>query len=86
MEDVDLYDRFVLSEKHTIFRAPDPGLIHIYHPVICDATLAEKQLHMCSASKAQTYGSQRKIYEILMDRGYFNKTKEQQKPDEELGV
>ena len=75
MKDVDLYDRFVLSEKHTVFRAPDPGLVHIYHPVKCDEKLAEKQLKMCFASKAQTYGSQNKIYEVLYDRGYFNKTK-----------
>ncbi|XP_066925648.1 chondroitin sulfate synthase 1-like [Clytia hemisphaerica] len=75
MEDVDLYDRFVLSEKHNVFRAPDPGLVHIYHPVQCDEKIAEKQLKMCYASKAQTYGSQNKIYEVLYDRGYFNQTK-----------
>lgn len=74
MEDVDLYDRFVLSDKHTVFRAPDPGIVHIYHPVTCDSKLTEKQLKMCYASKGQTYGSQRKIYEVLMEKGYFNKT------------
>lgn len=71
MEDVDLYDRYVSSEHHTIFRAPDPGLVHIYHKVTCDEKLAEKQLNMCYASKAQTYGSQRKLYEVLLDNDYF---------------
>lgn len=71
MEDVDLYDRYVSSERHTIFRAPDPGLVHIYHEVSCDKKLAEKQLNMCYASKAQTYGSQRKLYEVLLDNDYF---------------
>jgi len=74
MEDVDLYDRFVSSEKHVVFRAPDPGIVHIYHPVKCDAKLTENQLKMCYASKGQTYGSQWKIYEVLVERGYFNKT------------
>lgn len=75
-EDVDLYDRFVLSDKHTVFRAPDPGLVHIYHPVSCDKNLAEMQLEMCDKSKTSTYGSQRKLYQILVENGFFNSSAE----------
>ena len=71
MEDVQLYDRYVLSEVHTVFRAADPGLVHIYHEVSCDKNLQEKQLTMCYASKARTYGSQRKLYEVLNEKGYL---------------
>ena len=71
MEDVDLYDRFVLSDKHTIFRAYDPGLIHIYHPVKCDKNLPDKQLVMCYSSKAHTFGSQRTLYETLIENDYL---------------
>ena len=71
MEDVQLYDRYVLSEVHTVFRAADPDLVHIYHEVSCDKNLQEKQLTMCYASKAQTYGSQKKLYEVLNEKGYL---------------
>jgi len=71
LEDVELYDRYVLSELHTVFRSADPGLVHIYHEVKCDKDLPEKQLTMCYASKAQTYGSQRKLYEVLHEKGYL---------------
>lgn len=72
MEDVDLYDRFVLSDKHTIHRAQDPGLVHIYHDVKCDKNLPEKQLVMCYSSKANTFASQRKLYELLVEKSYLH--------------
>ena len=62
----------MLSEQHTVFRAVDPGLIHIYHEVICDKNLSEKQLTMCFSSKAQVYGSQKKLYEIISEKGYLS--------------
>lgn len=70
MEDVELYDRYVASREYTVLRSPDPGLIHVYHAVACDKNLSEKQLIMCYDSKAATYGSQRKLYDILLDHGY----------------
>ncbi len=56
MEDVDLYQKFVASNI-TVFRAPDPALVHIYHTVMCDTKLEAKQYQMCLGSKASTYGS-----------------------------
>ena len=72
LEDVDLYDRFVASNNVSVFRSVDPGLIHIFHDVECDKNLAEKQLTMCISSKAQTYGSPRKLFEIISEQSSVN--------------
>ncbi|XP_057307285.1 chondroitin sulfate synthase 1-like [Hydractinia symbiolongicarpus] len=72
MEDVDLYDRYVQSDKYVIFRAPDPDLVHIYHEVVCDPNLTKKQLDMCYTSKSQTYGSQASLYKVLLEKGYLS--------------
>ena len=71
MEDVDLYERYVASVNYDMFRSPDPGLVHIYHDVMCDSKLDEKQLKMCYNSKAATFGSNRKLYELMVDKGYL---------------
>ncbi len=71
LEDVDLYERYVSNPKYEVFRAIDPGLVHVYHEVTCAKDLPAKQLSMCYDSKAGTYGSQRKIYELLVDKGYL---------------
>ncbi|KAI8507317.1 Chondroitin sulfate synthase 1 [Branchiostoma belcheri] len=56
LEDLSLFDKFVKSEVET-FRAVDPGLIHVYHPIHCDPNLPAVQYNMCIGSKANTYGS-----------------------------
>ncbi|XP_041464251.1 chondroitin sulfate synthase 1-like [Lytechinus variegatus] len=66
MEDVDLYEKFVQSNM-TIFRGPDTGLVHIYHPVICDPRLEAKQYQMCIGSRASTYGSNIQLARILQE-------------------
>ncbi len=71
LEDVDLYERYVLNPNYEVFRAIDPGLVHIYHNVNCAKELPAKQLSMCYDSKAGTYGSQKKLYELIVDKGYL---------------
>ncbi|VDN02638.1 unnamed protein product [Thelazia callipaeda] len=56
MEDVDLFEKCVRSPLR-IMRAPDPGLVHIYHSMSCSETLPEKQYIMCSSSKAASLAS-----------------------------
>lgn len=56
MEDVDLFEK-VLSSKLKILRAPEPGLLHVYHSIHCDKNLPEKQRKMCKGSKAQSLAS-----------------------------
>lgn len=45
----------------TIFRAPDPSLVHVYHDIYCDKTLNEAQYVMCLGTKANTLGSYKYI-------------------------
>ena len=42
-----------------IFRAADPSLVHIYHPIICDKSLDEAQYKMCQGTMANTLGNYR---------------------------
>lgn len=51
----------------SIFRAPDPTLIHIYHDIYCDKTLTESQYLMCLGTKANTFGSYKYIESIYMN-------------------
>ncbi|XP_025196445.1 chondroitin sulfate synthase 1-like [Melanaphis sacchari] len=59
-EDVDLYEKFVRSQTATavsVFRAADPDLVHVYHPVECDAGLPEPKARMCANTRFETYGN-----------------------------
>lgn len=51
----------------SIFRAPDPTLIHIYHDIYCDKTLSDAQYTMCLGTKANTLGSFKHIESIFMN-------------------
>jgi len=55
-EDVALFDKF-LKTNLTVFRGPDPELLHMYHPVHCAPDLPRAQHDMCLGSQATTLGS-----------------------------
>lgn len=57
MEDVDLFEKAVKSPSHRVIRAPEPGLVHIYHPIHCDPSMPQAQLAMCQGSKAASLSS-----------------------------
>lgn len=75
LEDVDLFDKFVMA-NYTIFRSADPGLVHVYHGIECNAMLDKHRLKMCITNFYSTHGSQvelaRKVHvnltTNLMDR------------------
>lgn len=56
-EDVDLFDKFVRTRPATVFRAADPDLVHVYHPVECDPKLPEPKARMCTNTRFETYGN-----------------------------
>lgn len=57
-EDVDLFEKFVRSRSAvSVFRAADPDLVHVYHPVECDAGLPEPKARMCANTRFETYGN-----------------------------
>lgn len=51
----------------SIFRAPDPTLVHIYHDIYCDKSLSESQYNMCLGTKANTLGSFKHIESLFMN-------------------
>lgn len=66
-EDVDLYDRMVASRELSVFRAPDPSLVHVFHAIECDPSLPDKQMKMCKGSKEASYSSQRRLARFWID-------------------
>ncbi|KAL9954154.1 hypothetical protein ACROYT_G041655 [Oculina patagonica] len=66
LEDVDLFERFVNHTEIEVFRAADPGLIHVYHRVICDPNLPARQLFLCQGSKASGRASQKSLTRAML--------------------
>ncbi|UYV63520.1 CHSY1 [Cordylochernes scorpioides] len=64
-EDVDLFSKVVRSNL-TAFRAPDPGLIHIFHPIHCSPNLPPTQLEMCRGSRLSSLASTRDLAKQLL--------------------
>ncbi|ELU06608.1 hypothetical protein CAPTEDRAFT_168658 [Capitella teleta] len=65
-EDVDLYIKHVKSTL-MIFRAMDPGLVHIYHDKACSANLTADQMRMCVDSRAEGTGSKQQLAKLVID-------------------
>lgn len=55
LEDVTFFDSAIKTNLKVI-RSPDPGLIHVYHPINCD-NLDNNQNVMCIGTKNSLYGS-----------------------------
>lgn len=69
-EDVDLFERLLKAFK--VFRAPDPGLIHMYHESNqCHSSLSREQKRMCEGSRLSTFGSKEALARFL-DKSSFN--------------
>ena len=73
MEDVDLYEKFVKRNDIEIFRAPDPGLVHVYHPhAACDPNSNDEQQAMCRAAQADLFSSSASAVDFMNSRGYLD--------------
>jgi len=59
-EDVDLVER-LLARNISVFRAIDPGLVHVFHAKHCDPGLDAAQYQMCLGSKASSFASLRTL-------------------------
>ncbi|KAJ8398342.1 hypothetical protein AAFF_G00429120 [Aldrovandia affinis] len=67
LEDVDLFNKFVLSGVG-LFRSTDTGIVHVHHPVVCDPNLEPKQYKMCLGSKASSHGSTQQLAEMWLEK------------------
>lgn len=58
LEDVDFFERCVRTRPLRVLRAPDPSLVHVFHPIQCDAgELPPAQYRMCVGTKAASMAS-----------------------------
>ncbi|CAG0916335.1 unnamed protein product [Notodromas monacha] len=64
-EDVDLFSRIAGTKSLTAMRAPDPGLVHVFHKINCDPQLAKDQLKMCLGTKAIALASVKRLHELI---------------------
>ncbi|KRX92882.1 Chondroitin sulfate synthase 1 [Trichinella pseudospiralis] len=65
LEDVDLFQKLLNRTQLNLFRAPEPDLIHVYHPMVCDPSLAPLQYKMCKGSKADGYLSAADLTDLV---------------------
>ena len=66
LEDVDLFEKFVRHTEIEVFRAADPGLIHVYHHIKCDPNLPARQQALCQGSKASRFASQKSLVKAML--------------------
>lgn len=80
-EDVDLFNR-ILSSSLVIYRATDPSMVHIFHPINCDPSLDPAQYQMCLGTKVATYGSITRLANIVSRTPeIFNRDNGDREPD-----
>lgn len=66
MEDVDLYQKFVNHKDIDVFRAADPGVLHVYHQIKCDRELPSQRLTQCKNSRALIIANQKLLLRYIM--------------------
>ncbi|KAL9976419.1 hypothetical protein ACROYT_G013718 [Oculina patagonica] len=66
LEDVDLFEKFVKHTEIEVFRAADPGLIHVYHHVKCSPNLPAREQSLCQGSKASRLASQKSLVKAML--------------------
>ena len=66
MGDVDLYQKFVNHKDIDVFRAADPGVLHVYHLIKCDRELPSQRLTQCKNSRALIIANQKLLLRYIM--------------------
>ncbi|XP_029941389.1 chondroitin sulfate synthase 3 [Salarias fasciatus] len=67
LEDVDLFTK-VINSGLKVVRSQEPGIVHVYHPVHCNASLEQKQQKMCVGSRASTFASAMQLAELWLEK------------------
>lgn len=72
LEDLDFYEK-CLRHNLEVFRAPDPGLVHMYHAqTSClDPRMDELRAKMCEDSRLRGIGSAESLVEYMHAKGYL---------------
>lgn len=58
-EDLEFAEQIINKRKLNIFRSPDVGITHIFHPIKCDRINNVIQRDMCTAVKHRTFASRK---------------------------
>ena len=70
-EDVDFADR-VTTRGLAMFRAPDQGIVHVYHQhVPCDESLPKSQRSSCAMATIGTYAPKKEAVDYLIAKHYI---------------
>ena len=72
-EDVNFVER-VLKKKMRGFRAPNLGLVHIFHSKNCSSKLSKSRYRICMTVKWATEGSQQALSQVASNMGLENNT------------
>src|SRR6218665_160866 len=64
LEDRELLEKFISSNVN-IFRSADVGLLHRFHPIICDSNLEKIQYELCIGTQMTTFSSTSKMADIV---------------------
>ncbi len=75
-EDIVLTDR-VIQKGLEIMRAPDPSLLHRFHPKICSTSLSKQQYSQCLSSRNEDIADSRRLvdYKNYLETKCQGKTK-----------
>ena len=71
IEDLDFVKR-VLAQNITVFRSPDVGITHKYHPIQCDPNLPDQNYDMCAGTVYGTMGSSNVLYKWIRKNNITN--------------
>lgn len=72
MEDVDFFERCIKSHLR-VFRAPEPTLVHVFHPIQCNPTeMNNSQWKMCIGTKGQNIASLDYMAEQILKQLFSN--------------
>ena len=71
LEDLDFYEK-CLRHKLEVLRAPDLGLVHVYHSqTSClDPRMNSEQAKMCEDSRRRGIGSEESLVDYMLAKGY----------------
>ena len=71
LEDLNFYEK-CLRHKIEVFRAPDLGLVHVYHAQTncSDPRMNSEQAKMCEDSRMRGIGSEESLVEYMLAKGY----------------
>lgn len=72
LEDLDFYEKCLRHNLH-VFRAPDLGLVHVYHAQAscADPRMNKEQVKMCEDSRRQGIGSKESLVDYMLAKGYI---------------